>query len=473
MNKSLEKKYNYWSWRTVIVLMIGYALYYFLRKNLSVAIPAMEQELGISKALLGTYLTVNGIIYGLSRFVNGVIADRFSKKRLMALGLGLSALVNFAIAFSPKMNGVFDLLTPEGKATTSLIILIGGLWVINGYLQGMGVPPCLSLMANWIRPSQLATRQSVWNASHSLGAGLVAVLCGAILSAKGYSAWNLCFVVPAAISLVGIPVILLGIKDKPSSVGLPPVEKLDSGEFEVSAEGDPEVPFTDETRKEKKEDKNVDEISSTQYKKVLRKMVFFNPYIWILALANFCIYIIRFTILDWGSSFLTQYKGMDIAAAASIVATSELVGGILGMLVAGWLTDHLFKSKAHITCFFCTLGATLSFFLFWKSGNMTASVIFLVLSSFFIYGPQALLGICASQQATKRAAATANGILGIVGYLSPIVSGAIFGALADKSWDLVFLVAVIFGAVGCVVISTMWAAPANGYKKLEKVLEEV
>ena len=97
MNTELTKKYRYWEWRTIIVLMVGYALYYFVRKNFSIAIPAIEHELGISKAQLGIFLTLNGIIYGFSRFINGILVDRFSKKNIMSLGLALSAAINLAI----------------------------------------------------------------------------------------------------------------------------------------------------------------------------------------------------------------------------------------------------------------------------------------------------------------------------------------------------------------------------------------
>ncbi len=48
--------------------MIGYALFYFVRKNFSITMPALEAELGISKVKLGLFLTLHGIIYGLSRF---------------------------------------------------------------------------------------------------------------------------------------------------------------------------------------------------------------------------------------------------------------------------------------------------------------------------------------------------------------------------------------------------------------------
>lgn len=454
---NVVKKYRYWEWRTIAVLVIGYTLFYFVRKNLGMAIPAMEAELGISKTQLGIFLTLHSIIYGFSRFVNGLLVDRFSKKKIMALGLFLTCAVNLFICFSPKLNGMLNLLDAEGKATLGLVYLIGSMWVLNGYLQGMGVPPCLSLLAHWIKPSELATKQSIWNVSHTFGAGIVVALCGFMLDRYGYSAWYLCFLVPALIALIGIPVLWFGLKDDPSQVGLPPVEKMDDGLKDGKEEHNP-----------------LENIDGAKYKRIINKMVFSNPYIWIIAVSNFCVYVIRLTILDWGASFLTETKGMDIAEAGGLLATTEIVGGTLGMLLAGWISDKLFKSKAHRTCFFCIIFATLAFTLFWKCESMTMSFILLVLSAFFIYGPQALYGVCASQQATKHAAGTGNGIVGIFGYASSIVSGVIFGSLAETGgWDSVFPVAIAFGVVGAIAIGLMWNAPANGYEKLNKVINDV
>ncbi len=120
MDSNTIRKYNYWQWRTLIILMIGYALFYFVRKNFSITMPALEAELGISKVRLGLFLTLNGIIYGVSRFVNGFLADRVSRKLMMAAGLLLSAIANLLIGFSPEMNGLFNFLDTEGKATTGM-----------------------------------------------------------------------------------------------------------------------------------------------------------------------------------------------------------------------------------------------------------------------------------------------------------------------------------------------------------------
>src|SRR2546429_325686 len=83
-----------WQWRILIASTVGYALFYFVRKNLSVAMPAMGKDLGISKADLGLFLTLHGLLYGLSKFFHGIIGDRANARTLMVTGLLLSAGVN-------------------------------------------------------------------------------------------------------------------------------------------------------------------------------------------------------------------------------------------------------------------------------------------------------------------------------------------------------------------------------------------
>ena len=460
MDQSIKKKYNYWQWKTLIVLMIGYALFYFVRKNFSIVMPALESELGLSKAKLGLFLTLNGVIYGVSRFVNGFFADRMSRKKMMAAGLFLSAVVNILIGLSPQMDGLFNLLDAEGKATTGLVVLIGSLWLINGYTQGMGYPPCGSLMAHWIKPSELATKQSIWNSSHSIRAGLVSVLCGTLILQKfSYSAWQWCFFIPAILAIAGSVMLLLTLKDTPASVGLPDPESMDEN-----------APS--------KADVQVEDPSFTEkvYRRLVSKMVFRNPVIWILAITNFCVYVIRFTILDWGSTFLTQDRGLTIQAASTVVAASELAGGIVGTLIAGWATDRFFKSRSQRTCLIGLLGATLCFLLFWLTpkGMNGLAVTCIIMASFFVYMPQALIGIACSNQATKRVAASANGLAGIFGYASTTVSGLMFGYLAEHfGWNSVFEVAIVFGVIGVILFAFIWNAPSDGYSKAEPIIEEV
>ncbi|MES2692534.1 MAG: MFS transporter, partial [Verrucomicrobiota bacterium] len=80
--------------------MFGYAAYYLVRKNLSLAMPGMEADLGIGKVQLGAFLTAHGLLYGVSRFVNGALGDRSNARYFMVAGLMLSVGANVFFGFS-------------------------------------------------------------------------------------------------------------------------------------------------------------------------------------------------------------------------------------------------------------------------------------------------------------------------------------------------------------------------------------
>ena len=117
-------EFSYWQRRILIAAIVGYALYYFVRKNLSVAMPVMEQELGISKSQLGLFLTAHGLLYGVSKFVNGIIGDRVNARWFMPLGLVICGVINMLFGLSTS------------------VLAFGLLWAANGWFQGIGFPPC-------------------------------------------------------------------------------------------------------------------------------------------------------------------------------------------------------------------------------------------------------------------------------------------------------------------------------------------
>ena len=445
----VRKRFQYWQTRTIIATMVGYALFYFVRKNFSFAMTGMETDLGISKTSLGIFLTLHGLIYGLSRFLNGVLADRVNARFFMASGLALCALANFAFGFGEDISTWITGETGGSQFTNTLILFMGLLWVANGWLQGMGFPPCARLLTHWIPPKQLATKMSVWNTSHSIGAGLVVILCGYIMGTLSsgpnhIGAWKWCFWIPAAISFAGAIGLFITLRDTPRSVGLP------------------ELPGT-EIKKEKPGKKSAEE------KHMLRRMVFANPLIWVLSIANFFVYIVRFSVLDWGPSLLKQSKGISLEMAGWLVALFE-IAGIVGMIFAGWATDRYLKGRAHRTCVFCMAGTALFIFGFWElpqGAPIWLTFLLLCGAGFCIYGPQALIGIAAANQATKKYAATATGFTGLFGYASTIVSGTGLGYVAQHyGWNWAYITMITMALVGMLVFSLMWRAKMDGYARI-------
>ena len=158
------------------------------------------------------------------------------------------------------------------------------------------------------------------------------------------------------------------------------------------------------------------------------------------------------------------------------VAIFEVMG-VCGMLTAGIISDKLFKGRSQRTCVFCMAGVLLFISLFVllpETTNPTLLLAFLAISGFFIYGPQALIGVIASNQATKKAASTANGVVGFVSYISVAVSGVGFGYISDHfGWQWVFITMIIIAVLGLLSLLTLWNVKSDGYDHSDEVAAEV
>ena len=106
--------------------------------------------------------------------------------------------------------------------------------MLNGWVQGMGYPPCARSLTHWIPPKELAFKMSVWNASANIGAGLVVVICSYLLSY--YGNWRLCFFVPAGLAFLCTGFLWFRLPDTPPSVGLPEVEGTETKAAENEAD---------------------------------------------------------------------------------------------------------------------------------------------------------------------------------------------------------------------------------------------
>ena len=67
-------------------VFIGYAAYYLIRKNFSLAIPYLIDEYGFTKADLGTVGVALSLAYGFSKFIMGNISDRSNPKYFITIG---------------------------------------------------------------------------------------------------------------------------------------------------------------------------------------------------------------------------------------------------------------------------------------------------------------------------------------------------------------------------------------------------
>ncbi len=433
----------------------GYTLFYFLRKNFSFAMPGLEQDCGITKSMLGNFLFAGGLVYGISKFVNGIVGDRVSPRKMLFFGLAACILANVAFGFAPQIASVF------GGGVKTLAFVFGALLVANQFFQGTGFPPCAKLIAFWIRPEELATKMSVWNTSHSVGGGLVAKICGVIMglgvvgaAGQGVGMWRWCFWSMAIIGALGLVVLFFFLPGTPAEEGFPDVATARPAAAKPACESGCAAAPT-----------------SRDPAGVWRR-VYLNPVIIMLGLANFAINAVRALVADWGPTMLQEAKGLDPSQAGTLVMVFEFAG-IAGMLFAGWATDRFFAGRAPRLCVFLMAATALFFGAFWLlpcggAGGFAAGAA-LCAAGFCLYGPQALTGVTATNTSTKRYAGTSIGFISLFSYIGVSVAGKVFGTLAETTggWRLPLTVAVAVASAGAIVFLLLWRARANAYETCE------
>jgi len=231
--------------------------------------------------------------------------------------------------------------------------------------------------------------------------------------------------------------LLWRLRDTPASMGLPPVEEY-AGDKPEHPDGDKESGFGP----------------------FVRRYVFGNPMIWVVAIANFFIYTVRYSFLDWGPTFLNQTRHVEIPAAGWMLFAYE-VSGIIGMLISGWVTDRVFGGRGARVCFISMVCCAACVSAFWKLDSRSALVNAALLcgTGLFVYGPQALVGVIAANLATRRAAATAIGLTGLFAYMSSVLSGWGIGMMVDKcGWQPAFALFVASALIAAVLFAVAWNA---------------
>jgi sugar phosphate permease len=444
---ALDSTYRYWRRRILFSSLIAYALFYFVRTNISVALPAIGKDLNYSKAQLGTILTIGGVIYGVSKFANGFLGDRSNPRYFMAIGLLLCAVMNVLFGLS------------------SGLVFLGTFWLVNNWAQGMGFPPCARNMGYWFAPQERSTSFGIWHTGHMIGAALVSVLTGYLVVYD----WRLCFFVPAALAVGGTVFILNRLRDTPGSLGLPAVEDWKAQEqvgfpvVEVTASATPQPAPTVPAAPAAPSVALPAAPDEPSYWEVVTERVFRNKYLWVISFANFFVYTLRYASLHWGPTQLQEMKRLSPVVSGWLQSGSEMCG-LVSALAGGWITDRYFGGRAGRPCTLAMIVMVAALYGFWvapPSMPWAAAACFLMMGM-MVYVPQMLIAAMAMNLGTKRAAAAAVGLTGILGYASTVVSGWGIGKIVDTAgWGAAFQLLIACAIATAILMAVTWNVGAH------------
>lgn len=427
--EKVKSEYKYWRLRIFYSMFIGYALFYFTRKSFTFAMPGMIQDLGFDKSEVGILGTLLYLSYGLSKFASGILSDRSNPRYFMSIGLIITGFCNIFFGLS------------------SSLLFFALFWTLNGWFQGWGWPPCARLLTHWYSKNERGSWWSSSSLSHNVGGALIPLLVAVCVYYFG--GWRYAMYIPGIICIFGGLYLVNRLRDTPQSLGLPPIEEFRNDYSGCNyKKGEAEQELTT--------------------KEILFQNVLNNPYIWMLAIAYFFVYVVRTAANDWSILFLIEKKGYSQVLANSCIFLFE-VGGFCGVLLSGWASDRLFSARRGPINVIFASAMVLAVAGFWliPEGYVWLDSIAIFMLGLLVFGPQVLIGLAAVELAHKKAAATANGFVGWFAYFGAAWAGYPLGAIAQNwGWDGYFLV-----VLGCCVVSTLLLLPLWSVQGNEKKVQ--
>ena len=364
-------------------MVAAYSMYYVCRMSLSVVKQPIIDSGVMTPGQLGLVGSAFLFVYAAGKFTNGFIADYCNIRRFMATGLLVSSLINLIMGVTGLLEGTV------GLVSLLIFFIFAVVWGINGWAQSMGSPPGVIQLSRWFPLSKRGTYYSIFSSTPYIGEFLAFIIVGAVVGALG---WQYGFIFAAVAGLIGSAVILIFVSDTPESKGLPSIQEI-SGE----------APRKEDTMPTVK----------------LQKMVLSHPGIWIIAASSAFVYITKYAVAGWGVLFLQKAKEYSLEDATQIIAFSAAFG-VVGTVIAGWLSDTLFKGdRVKPAIISGILGfISLAFFLFTR-GSYIINVFYVSMFSLFIGVLYCIVaGLMAVDIVPRKATGAALGVVGISSYVA-------------------------------------------------------
>ena len=410
--EKIDSAYKSYRWQVFLGIFIGYAGFYIVRKNFSMAIPELAQ-FGFEKGELSIVLSMNAVAYALSKFLMGSVSDRSNARVFLPLGLVLAAVSMMFMIVPVQFFG------PEQKSLA--IIVMAVLNFLVGWCNGMGWPPCGRVMTHWFSVTERGTMMSIWNCAHNVGGALVGPMAAyGLIWFGGWQEGTFWF--PGIVAIIIALIAYALIRDTPQSCGLPSIEKYRN-----------DYPKNYSAKSE--------EVLTT--KEIFFKYVLNNKTLWFIAFANAFIYMVRYGCLDWAPTYLQNVKGYNLKDIGWAYFAYEFAA-IPGTILCGWLSDKVFKGRRAITTMIYMVLVAAFILIYWfnPAGHPMLDTICLIAIGFLIYGPVMLIGVHALDLAPKNAAGTAAGLTGFFGYFfgTALLANICVGFVVDHfGWNWYFI----------------------------------
>lgn len=423
-NLKTEKKTNT-RWKIFYLLLALVTLNYIDRAALSVAMPSIAKEFGLTPEVEGLIFSAFFWTYLFMQIPSGMLADKYKPRAVIALATIFWGFFQGLAAFS--FGWVTLLLTRLGLGISeSPIYPAGG-----------------KLNALWMPPGERTRGAALLDGGSALGSGLGAIVTVFLMT--WFNSWR------AAFAVAGIGTMLCGllawwyIRNSPRDhKGANEAEKT-YVEDALAAE---EVGFIPTTSK----------LPVAQFFKFRST--------WGMCLSHTCTNLIFYGLMTWLPSYLLKAHGFNLKAMGNATFLIFLCG-FVGEICCGWIADNWRSSGAGANLVYrsmLSIGAAsvaVSMAIVAFSSNPILIVALLCVALFFVRWCGGCNWATPAMLAQRGRAGALGGIMNFGGNIAGIFVPFLIGIIVQKTGSYFFAL-LFFVAVALVQI---FAAQIINYQK--------
>ncbi len=360
-------------------LVAAYIGIYLCRKNLSVAVPALQKAWSLNKEQIGIVASVSTVAYAVGKFLFGPITDRLGGRTALLGSMTLVAVFGAVGGLSPSL------------AVLTLV------YSANRLCGSASWGAMLKQVPEWFTPEKLPFTCGLLSLSYVFG-GAVAVSFAGIVARMTHDSWPAVLALPSAVLAVLVAlawVVLPRREPKPSA----------------SAAASPKDGFR-----------------FSRYLELMTERKFL-----IVVALSFTLTLLRETFNFWTVDFIRTEGGAQVSSSvAAFMSTPFDLCGSVGIVLMGWVFGRLQprgRQRLLVVVLVLLAGLLASLPVLFHAGLwVLATGVGLI--GFLVYGPYSLLGgVLSVEVRGKEFAATVSGVVDGTGYIAGFLSGMFFGRL--------------------------------------------
>ncbi|MGV9869134.1 MFS transporter [Rhodococcus koreensis] len=396
-----------------VMLFVTVVINYMDRANLSIAMPAIADEMDLSKAQQGLLLSAFGWTYAALQIPGGWLVDRIPPRVLYPACL---ILWSVATAFMGVIGGFVALIA---------------LRLLVGVFEAPAYPINNRVATAWYPERERATVIGFYTSGQFIGLALLTPFLSWLQSVLS---WHWVFIVTGTVGAVWGAIWYAFYREPRDS-------RANDAEIDLIRDGGGLVDLVDEQQPERPA------VTRNDVATVLGRRK-----LWGIYLGQFCLTSTLWFFLTWFPTYLVEYRGMDYIKSG-FLASLPFVAALVGVLFSGVYSDFLLRKGVSLGVARkgpIIVGLLLTVAMIGANfTDSTAMVIVFLSIAFFGNGLASITWSLVSALAPERLLGLTGGMFNFIGNLSSIATPIVIGLLVtDDSFAPGFVYMTVVTAVG-------------------------